>query len=107
VVHHGGIGTVATALAAGTPQLILPLAWDQPDNAARVKRLGVGDWLGPRERSGPHLARALARLKTPVVRERCHAVAGRFGEGDGFARAAELVEEMAVGRIALAAGRRG
>jgi len=94
VVHHGGVGTVATALATGTPQLILPLAWDQPDNAARVKRLGAGDWLGPRQRSGPHLARALARLMTPVVRERCRALAGRFGDADGFARAADLVEEM-------------
>jgi len=38
LMHHGGIGTTARALAAGTPQLILPLAYDQPDNAARVKR---------------------------------------------------------------------
>jgi UDP:flavonoid glycosyltransferase YjiC (YdhE family) len=43
VVHHGGIGTVAKALAAGTPQLILPFAYDQMDNALRVKKLGAGD----------------------------------------------------------------
>src|SRR5205823_14931335 len=43
VVHHGGIGTTAAALSAGIPQLILPLAWDQPDNAERVRRLGVGN----------------------------------------------------------------
>ena len=42
LVHHGGIGTVAAALAAGTPQLIVPFAFDQFDNAARVVRLGVG-----------------------------------------------------------------
>src|SRR5436305_6257835 len=42
VVHHGGVGTTAAALAAGTPQLVLPLAWDQPDNAAPVRRLGCG-----------------------------------------------------------------
>src|SRR4029077_17247403 len=47
VVHHGGVGTTAQALAAGVPQLVLPLAWDQPDNAARVKGLGVGDRLSP------------------------------------------------------------
>ncbi|HEY3236483.1 MAG TPA: glycosyltransferase, partial [Polyangiaceae bacterium] len=40
VVHHGGVGTTAQALASGIPQLILPMAWDQPDNATRVKRLG-------------------------------------------------------------------
>ena len=40
-VHHGGIGTSATVLAAGKPQLIVPFAFDQPDNAARLRRLGV------------------------------------------------------------------
>jgi rhamnosyltransferase subunit B len=40
-VHHGGIGTSATVLAAGKPQLIVPFAFDQPDNAARLTRLGV------------------------------------------------------------------
>ena len=35
IVHHGGIGTTAAALTAATPQLVLPLAWDQPDNARR------------------------------------------------------------------------
>src|SRR5206468_929261 len=55
VVHHGGIGTTANALAAGTPQLILPFAYDQMDNAVRVKRLQAGDWLKPRNRSAPAL----------------------------------------------------
>ena len=35
LVHHGGIGTSAQALAAGIPQLLMPQAHDQPDNAAR------------------------------------------------------------------------
>jgi rhamnosyltransferase subunit B len=42
VVHHGGIGTTVQALAAGLPQLIIPRAHDQPDNARRLERLGVG-----------------------------------------------------------------
>jgi rhamnosyltransferase subunit B len=42
LVHHGGIGTTAAALAAGIPQLIAPFAFDQFDNAARTVRLGVG-----------------------------------------------------------------
>lgn len=42
LVHHGGIGTTAEALRAGTPQLVVPLAHDQFDNAARVRALGVG-----------------------------------------------------------------
>lgn len=42
VVHHGGIGTTAKAFAAGIPQMIIPLAHDQFDNAQRVERLGAG-----------------------------------------------------------------
>jgi UDP:flavonoid glycosyltransferase YjiC (YdhE family) len=94
VVHHGGIGTTAAALSAGTPQLILPLAWDQPDNAGRVQRLGVGIRLGPRQQTAGHLARALARLKSPEVRARCRAVAERVGKADGLEVAAELVERL-------------
>lgn len=42
LVHHGGIGTVSQALAAGIPQLAVPFAHDQFDNAARVERIGCG-----------------------------------------------------------------
>ncbi len=41
VVHQGGIGTLAQALRAGRPQLILPIAFDQPDNAQRATALGL------------------------------------------------------------------
>jgi UDP:flavonoid glycosyltransferase YjiC (YdhE family) len=95
VVHHGGVGTTAAALEAGCPQLILPLAWDQPDNAARVAGLGVGLTLGPRRRGGEHVSRALARLMTPDVGDRCRAIAGRAGGEDGLEVAAGWVEELA------------
>jgi rhamnosyltransferase subunit B len=42
IVHHGGIGTLAAALKAGIPQLILPRAHDQFDNAQRAEQLGFG-----------------------------------------------------------------
>lgn len=42
LVHHGGIGTTARALEAGVPQVICPMAYDQPDNAELVAALGVG-----------------------------------------------------------------
>jgi UDP:flavonoid glycosyltransferase YjiC (YdhE family) len=62
VIHHGGIGTIAEALAAGVPQLVLPISWDQFDNAIRVKELGAGDWLGPRWRTLGRIARGLAGI---------------------------------------------
>lgn len=41
IVHHGGMGTTAQALACGLPQVVLPQAHDQFDNAYRLQRLGV------------------------------------------------------------------
>lgn len=41
IIHQGGIGTTAQALRAGRPTLIMPYTYDQPDNAARVRRLGT------------------------------------------------------------------
>ncbi len=45
VVHHGGIGTTSQCFAAGVPQVIRPMAFDQFDNTARVERLNCGRWL--------------------------------------------------------------
>ena len=45
IVHHGGVGTTSQAFAAGIPQVIRPLAFDQFDNAERVEKLGCGRWL--------------------------------------------------------------
>lgn len=62
VVHSGGIGTTAQALRAGVPQLIVPFAHDQYDNAARVVRLGVGEALHGRNPTARELAATLSRL---------------------------------------------
>ncbi|MBT3373041.1 MAG: glycosyltransferase family 1 protein [Rhodospirillaceae bacterium] len=42
IIHHGGIGTIAQSMAAGLPQLVIPLRFEQPDNAACMQRLGAG-----------------------------------------------------------------
>src|SRR5215475_9898790 len=62
IVHHGGIGTAAQALRAGIPQVVVPLAYDQPDNAARLDRLGVSATLPPRKLDGARLASTLRAL---------------------------------------------
>jgi rhamnosyltransferase subunit B len=43
VVHQGGVGTTSQVLRAGVPMLVMPYSHDQPDNAARCKRLGVSE----------------------------------------------------------------
>jgi UDP:flavonoid glycosyltransferase YjiC (YdhE family) len=62
VVHHGGVGTSAQGLAAGVPQLIMPMAHDQPDQAQRLKRLGVGDYLLPKHFRADAVAARLENL---------------------------------------------
>ncbi|CAK0805980.1 unnamed protein product, partial [Prorocentrum cordatum] len=68
-VHHGGIGTTIAALRAGIPQLIVPIAFDQPYWAERVGALGVGDSLQMDELTVPVLSRALRRLLSADVEE--------------------------------------
>jgi UDP:flavonoid glycosyltransferase YjiC (YdhE family) len=99
VVHHGGVGTTARAFAAGIPQLILPLALDQHDNASRVERLGAGVWLRRRQRRGSDMARALRRLLTSEVKAHCRAFAAQAENEDGLEVAARWLEEMGRTRL--------
>ena len=78
IVHHGGIGTTSQAFAAGIPQLLMPLAHDQPDNAARVHRLGAGARLWPHEFTADNVASELDRLLASAdVRAHCRLLAVR------------------------------
>lgn len=43
VVHQAGVGTTGQVLRAGVPHVIVPFAHDQPDNAARCRRIGVAE----------------------------------------------------------------
>lgn len=61
-VHQGGIGTTAQALRAGRPMLVVPWAHDQPDNACRIRRLGVGRSLQRNRYNASNVAAHLDRL---------------------------------------------
>jgi rhamnosyltransferase subunit B len=79
LISHGGIGTVAQGLAAGLPQLVMPMSHDQPDNAQRLEQLGVGKMLLPRAFTGPAVASHLATLlDAPEVRQRAATLAQRI-----------------------------
>jgi rhamnosyltransferase subunit B len=63
-VHHGGVGSAARGLAAGVPQLVQPKAFDQFDNAWRLRRLGVAEELTTSRFTGRRVAERLERLLT-------------------------------------------
>lgn len=91
-VHQAGIGTLAQALSAGKPQLIVPAAFDQPDNAARAARAGVARVLPFQRASAARMAAELAPLlQEDSYRTRAMAIAHRLAREDGAARAAELI----------------
>jgi UDP:flavonoid glycosyltransferase YjiC (YdhE family) len=100
-VRHGGIGTTAQALAAGVPQLVVPMAHDQPDNAMRVRRLGVGEFLLPgRYRTATVRARLERLMGSAAARANCRRFARAMVGADTVAHACALVEALADGATA-------
>jgi UDP:flavonoid glycosyltransferase YjiC (YdhE family) len=102
LVSHGGIGTLSPALAAGIPQLVMPLGFDQFDNAARLERLGVAARLLPQRFRGPAVAHEVARLLTsPAVARACQVAAARLHKDEWEDATCQTVEELAeAGRAA-------
>jgi rhamnosyltransferase subunit B len=77
VVHHGGIGTTGLAMRSGRPMLVVPHAWDQPDNAERAARLGIARTL-PRDQYRP--GRVAAELRRLLEDPRYARHAAQVGE---------------------------
>ncbi|HEV3121030.1 MAG TPA: glycosyltransferase [Isosphaeraceae bacterium] len=101
LVHHGGIGTSAQGLAAGIPQLVMPMAHDQHDNAARLARHGIARSLAPKRFKGPRVAQALGELlDSPEVAHRCREIAARFTGIDPSEETCRLIEALAPRRVA-------
>jgi rhamnosyltransferase subunit B len=95
LVHHGGIGTAAQALAAGIPQLVRPAAFDQPDNAARLQRLGVASSIRPADYKPVAIVERLHRLlSSPDVAANCRRFAARIDPGDAVTRVCEVIEAV-------------
>jgi rhamnosyltransferase subunit B len=96
LVHHGGIGTLSQALAAGVPQLVMPMAHDQPDNAHRLQRLRVGDSLSPKRFTGERVAEMLRRLISDQgVAEACARTEQLCKAGDAASKAVHVLESAA------------
>ena len=97
VVHHGGVGTIAHALAAGIPQIILPIVGEQFDLGYRVERLGVGTMLTPTTLTAARLAGELESLLASTrVRTRCLHYRDEVDPAAGGSLAAEWIEEWMV-----------
>jgi UDP:flavonoid glycosyltransferase YjiC (YdhE family) len=92
VVHQGGVGTTAQALRAGVPQMVMPYAFDQPDNAARMERIGVGLSVSRRRYRADTVVKQLQALAAPPFRERAREVGKIINAENGVSMACEAIE---------------
>jgi rhamnosyltransferase subunit B len=93
IIHHGGMGTLAQSLAAGLPQLVIPLAHDQPDNAARLKRLGAGVGISRRHFTVNKAVAGLKQVLSPETQRICQSLAAKISKENGIEQACLALEE--------------
>jgi UDP:flavonoid glycosyltransferase YjiC (YdhE family) len=94
-VHHGGIGTTAQALRSGRPMLVVPFAFDQPDNAARAGKLGVARNLFIHQYKASRVIRELEPLlKDTKYSENAAAISEHLRNEDGVKMACIALEKL-------------
>ncbi len=97
VITHGGNNTVTEAFHHGKPMVVLPLFWDQADNAQRVDELGYGVRLRTYGFEDGELTSAVDRLlANSRLKARMAAISTRLKASPGTSRAADLVESLLV-----------
>ena len=99
VITHGGNNTVTECFHFGKPMIVLPLFWDQYDNAQRVDELGYGvrlDTYRVRGRAADRRDRSL--LADAGLKPRHRAVSQQLQASPGNVRAADLIERLAATR---------
>jgi MGT family glycosyltransferase len=99
VITHGGNNTITECMWFGKPMIVLPIFWDQHDNAQRVEETGYGQRLATYSHHPEQLISALDRaLGDKQLRARCAAAAERLAGRPGTVVAADLIERVAVSR---------
>jgi MGT family glycosyltransferase len=97
VITHGGNNTVTACFHNGKPMVVLPLFWDQVDNAQRVDETGFGVRLPAYDFEDTQLTGAIDRLLGDArLRSRLAAMSARIRSQSGTAKAADLIEQLAV-----------
>ncbi len=95
IVHQGGIGTTAQALRAGRPMLVMPYSHDQPDNAARVERLGISRTVPRKQYLASRVVAALRELlENPNYAAKAAEIARIIQAEDGVGIACDAIEKQ-------------
>jgi len=97
VITHGGNNTVTEAFHHGVPMIVLPLFWDQVDNAQRIDETGFGRRLATYDFRDEELTDAIDELLADrALAARLATMAERIQASSGTARAADLIERVAL-----------
>ena len=95
VVHQGGVGTTGQVLRAGVPQLVVPFAHDQPDNAARCRRAGVAEIIARDDyRASTAVEKLRQLLSDDRYRERARVAAEIVASEGGTDAACDAIESV-------------
>lgn len=96
VITHGGNNTVTECFHNGKPMIVLPLFWDQVDNAQRVDETGFGVRFPAYDFDAGELTAAIDRLLADQsLRARLATVSARLKANPGTVKAADLIERVA------------
>jgi rhamnosyltransferase subunit B len=94
IAHQGGIGTTAQALRAGRPMLVMPYSHDQPDNAARVERLGVALKISRQQYLAKRAAEKLRELlENPTYAAKAAKIGQIIQAENGVSAACDAIEQ--------------
>ncbi len=95
IIHQGGVGTTAHALSSGRPMLVMPYSHDQPDNARRVRRLGVARVIRRRRYTAELAARKITIfLEKRRMRRRAARIGEQLRREDGLKAACDALEAL-------------
>jgi MGT family glycosyltransferase len=96
VITHGGNNTTTESLHFGKPMVLLPIFWDQHDNAQRMDETGFGIRLPTYSFGDGDLPAAIDRLLADSgLISRLAGVSERLQANAGNERAAKLIERLA------------
>lgn len=98
VIHHGGMGTLTFALEAARPQVIVPQAYDQPQNAEMARRKGLAIVVPPVQLTVPHATFALNEALRIGVTPQLEAAAQDISGEKGAETAARMLIDLAIQR---------
>src|SRR5437899_12229955 len=95
VITHGGNNTTTEAFHFGKPLIVLPLSWDQYDNAQRVHELGYGIRLATYEFTDEDMHGALdTLLGDAALREKLVGIGAAIRARDGLRHGADVIERI-------------